>query len=143
MRTNYEDTDRAELLAARLGKLIGFLGDTVIRTVALYLQVSVRSDGKLDSEALEVVKDQIGNSALAFRLVQREREIIEVLDGDLDPKPALALLRDVQDSLILLASQRPGYWQKAVPREQIQLALQEAPVAGFLSNVVGDATQAS
>jgi hypothetical protein len=136
MHANPQDAEQSEL-TARVGRVVAALAASVIHAVALYVQLAIGPDGRLDSQAVDVVNDEVANLALASRLGRREEEILNVLEGNLDPKPALALLRDVQDSLILLASERPTDWPRAVSKEQILRAFREAPVADFVSNVVG------
>ena len=124
-------SDQEQQLSEQVGRILGLLIATTLRAVDLYLDVG-GSDRPLEPAEKEKVTAELNAIATAFRVADAYDELVERLRGDLDPKPALAVLRVVQDSLILSLSDDPSDRARGVSEEELLARLDTGPIRRFL-----------
>jgi hypothetical protein len=117
-------TDEDRRFVDELGRILALLADTILRAVDVYMR-----DDQADREAITA---QLLTVATAFRLVDAYRDVIDVLPPEHDPRPALAVLRTVQDSLTLSLSDDPRDRSRRITEEELRERLRAEPVTRFL-----------
>jgi hypothetical protein len=122
-----QDRRRREALAGTLGLLVV----TAVRAVDAYLD-RCSSEEPAGADERRAIMSELLTVAAMFRVADAHPEVLEQLTGDLDPKPALALLRVVQDSLILSLSGDPRVRSRRIGEQELRARVNEESVKRFL-----------
>jgi hypothetical protein len=124
-------SDRERQFVEALGASLGLLVVTAVRAIDAYLD-TFGSDEPVGADQRRAIMIELMTVAAAFRVADAHREVLEQLTGELDPKPALALLRVVQDSLMLSLSADPRDRSRRIGAEELRARVNEEPVKRFL-----------
>jgi hypothetical protein len=124
-------SDQDRRFTEELGRILGLLAGATLRAVDVYLDKGL-ADGPVGADDRRAITNELQTLATAFRVADAHRELLGRLTDELDPKPALALLRLVQDSLILALSEEPRDRSRRIGAEELRARVNEAPVKRFL-----------
>jgi hypothetical protein len=118
-------------LSQAVGTVLGLVIGATLRAAALYLDHGL-SDEPPDPRERRAILDELQGVASVLRVVDSHRELLERVTGELDPAPTIAVLRAVQDSLILALATDSSARAQRIGRDELRARLQAEPVRGFL-----------
>jgi hypothetical protein len=124
-------TDQDRQATEGIGSVLGLVMGEILRAATLYLDQGV-SDEPVGPEAERAILDELLLVATVLRVADHHRELLARLTGVLDPGPTLAVLRAVQDSLILALSDEPRVRTCRIGERELRDRLRAEPVRRFL-----------
>ena len=124
-------SDDDQRLGEELGRILGLLMGATLRAIDLYLDKGL-ADERLGAGDRRAIMNELHTVATAFRVADRYRGLLDQLTDELDPRPGLAVLRVVQDSLILSTSDDPADRSRRIPEGELIARVNEEPVKRFL-----------
>jgi hypothetical protein len=118
-------------LSQAVGNVLGLVVGVTLRAAALYVDHGLSDDRPRPRERRAILAELQGVAGV-LRVVDTNRELLGRLTGELDPAPAIAVLRAVQDSLILALATDPGAREQRIGRDELRARLLTEPVRAFL-----------
>ena len=124
-------TDHDRQLSESVGGALGLVMGATMRAAALYLEEGLSAE-PVRPDARRAILDELVLVATVLRAVDAHRELLGRLTGVLDPAPTVAVLRAIQDSLILALA--PDARQRAhrIGEQELRARLRAETVRRFL-----------
>ncbi len=114
-----------------VGKILGLVMGATLSAASGYLEHGL-SEERIEPHARRAILDQLELTATALRVVDERREILELLTSVLDPAPTIAVMRAVQNSLILALSDDARVRAQRIGERELRERLLAEPVRRFL-----------
>ncbi len=124
-------THHDQELSEAVGRVLGFLAGVTLEAADLYLARGLSHASVPDDDRQAILRGLLA-VATAFRVADVQSELLDQMTDELDPKPALAVLRVVQDSLTLALSDDPRDRSHRITEKELRSRLQAGPVTRFL-----------
>jgi hypothetical protein len=122
------DQDR---ITRGVGSALGLVLGATVRATKVYVEQGL-GDEAATGDARRAIRDELELVATALRLADIERGVFGQLTGVLDPAPTLAVLRSLQDSLLLALSDDERTRSLRIGEEELRDRLRAEPVRRFL-----------
>jgi hypothetical protein len=122
------DQDR---MISGVGSALGLVLGATVRATKVYVDHGLGNE-PATGDARRAIRDELELVATALRLAEIEREVFAQLTGALDPGPTLAVLRTLQDSLLLALSADQRTRSLRISEKELRDRLRAEPVRRFL-----------
>lgn len=114
-----------------VGRILGLVMGATLRAAAFYVDHGA-SPELPEPNQRRAILTQLQVVAGVLRVVDAHRGLLDPLTDALDPAPTIAVLRAVQDSLILALSDDSGLRAQRIGERELRERLRAAPVRLFL-----------
>jgi hypothetical protein len=114
-----------------VGRALGLVLGATVRATKVYVEHGL-GDEPATGDARRAILDELELVATALRLAEIQREVFASLTGALDPGPTLAVLRTLQDSLLLALSDDERTRSLRISEDELRDRLRAEPVRRFL-----------
>jgi hypothetical protein len=114
-----------------VGSALGLVLGATVRATKVYVEQGL-GDEPATGDARRAILSELEVVATALRLADIERDLFGRLTGALDPGPTLAVLRTLQDSLLLALSDDERTRSLRISEKGLRDRLRAEPVRRFL-----------
>ena len=114
-----------------VGRVLGLVVAATVRATRVYVEQGL-ADQAATGDARRAILDELELVATALRLADIEGALLGRLTGALDPAPTLAVLRTLQDSLLLALSDDERTRSLRIGEQALRDHLRAEPVRRFI-----------
>ena len=114
-----------------VGRALGLVLGATVRATKVYVEQGL-GDEPATGDARRAILDELELVATALRLAEIAHDAFASLTGALDPGPTLAVLRTLQDSLLLALSDDERTRSLRISEDELRDRLRAEPVHRFL-----------
>ena len=122
------DQDR---ISSGIGRALGLVLAATMRATTVYVEKGL-GDEPATGNARRAILSELELVATALRLADVQHDLFGQLTGELDPGPTLAVLRTLQDSLLLALSDDERTRSLRISEQELRDRLRAEPVRRFL-----------
>ena len=118
-------------ISSGVGRALGLVLGATVRATKVYVEQALGDEPATGDGRLAILSE-LELVATALRLAELERDVFAQLTGALDPGPTLAVLRMLQDSLLLALSDDERTRSLRISEKELRDRLRAEPVRRFL-----------